>query len=88
MRDSKGNIIISEIYGFDDYSESVFNRFDRALETIVKVYAVPPVKGVVTEGKLKWRGIRLANQFSNVCNTNVYWVEQRGVKIGPMIKMT
>lgn len=40
----------------------------------------PPIKGEVTKGKLKWRGIRLVKR--NRCTHDVYYLEQRGVKIG------
>lgn len=40
----------------------------------------PPIKGEITTGKLKWRGVKLVKQ--NRCTNDVYWLEQRGKRIG------
>ena len=40
----------------------------------------PPIKGEITKGKLKWRGIRLVKQ--DRCTHEAYWLEQRGKQIG------
>lgn len=50
-------------------------------------YAKPPIRGEVTQGKLKWRGIRLITQREDF-NTVRYWLEQRGERIGEGISIT
>lgn len=39
----------------------------------------PPVKGTITKGKIKWRGLRMCVQ--NTPETIKFWVEQRGIRI-------
>jgi len=53
---------------------------DEHVEQICRTFASPPIKGKITKGKLKWRGLRLIqkNEFEHT----TYWVEQRGKKIG------
>jgi len=36
----------------------------------------PPIKGRITPGKLKWRGLRLCSQPAQ--NGTYFWIEQRG----------
>lgn len=50
--------------------------------------AIPKIKGDITEGKLKWRGIKMVIQKDGL-NT-VKWIEQRGNIISPkyQINMT
>ena len=63
--------------------ESIFNQYGRIL-------AEPPIKGKLTKGKLKWRGIRHCVKHINSCEkwAEEHWFEQRGVKITPVIEFT
>lgn len=47
------------------------------IDTAVRENAVPSVKGEITLGKLRWRGIYLCIQPS----TQLQWMEQRGKRI-------
>jgi hypothetical protein len=53
--------------------------FILALRTI----AVPPIKGEITKGKIKWRGIRIVQYNNHFKHTK--WLEQRGKQISPKI---
>lgn len=61
-------------------SQTMAKAIDIELKNIILTYSVPPIKGEITAGKIKWRGIKLCiqNDFDN----STHWVEQRGVKIG------
>jgi hypothetical protein len=53
------------------------------LEYYVRNLAVPPIKGRLTEGKLRWRGIRMIIMDGG----RKRWIEQRGKKISPTIEL-
>ena len=53
--------------------------FTYALRTIAK----PPIKGEITKGKVRWRGIRLVQYNDGFKYTK--WLEQRGKQISPKI---
>ena len=42
--------------------------------------ALPPIKGKITKGKLKWRGIKL--YIHTGARSSMYEVSQRGVRLG------
>jgi hypothetical protein len=52
-------------------------------EKAIRENAVPKIKGDITVGKLRWRGIRIVqrNEFMKTYK----WVEQRGYIISPKI---
>lgn len=56
------------------------------LQRVLNCYAVPKIKGEITPGKLKWRGIKILSEESvgnsMYCAISRYWVEQRGNQIG------
>ena len=56
---------------------------DRIFEYALRNVAEPPVKGKITRGKIRWRGIRLVvkDQFGK----HERWLEQRGKRISPVI---
>lgn len=56
--------------------------FTMALRTM----AEPPIKGEITRGKVKWRGIRIVQQNDGFKYTK--WLEQRGKQISPKIVFT
>jgi hypothetical protein len=45
-------------------------------------FAQPPIKGEITKGKIKWRGIKAVDCFE----TGEKWLEQRGKILGVKIK--
>ena len=53
------------------------------LESVLRNNAKPKVKGEITRGKIKWRGIMIIEQKT----TNGYktWVEQRGKRISEIV---
>ena len=56
-------------------------NFDYELEQILRTYAVPPIKGKITKGKIAWRGIHLCEKHQGW--DYIAWVEQKGKQIGP-----
>ena len=48
-------------------------------------FAEPKIKGEITKGKLRWRGIRLVNQEIHGTFKKEYYLTQRGKKIGESI---
>jgi|2_EtaG_2_1085320.scaffolds.fasta_scaffold03068_4 TusA-related sulfurtransferase len=54
---------------------------DKIVEGIVREHALPKIKGPITKGKLKWRGISLG-----IHKNGLWCVMQRGKKIGPEYK--
>ena len=61
----------------------ISSQIDLILCNSVRENAVPPIKGIITYGKLKYRGIKLVEQPS----TNQKWIEQRGKRISPVIQI-
>ena len=52
----------------------------------LKIMAEPPIKGEITKGKVKWRGIRIVQYNDDFKYTK--WLEQRGKQISPKIIFT
>ena len=52
-------------------------------EKSLRENAEPKVKGEITKGKIKWRGIRIIQQ--NKFLKSAKWLEQRGKQISPKI---
>ena len=49
--------------------------------TALRTMAEPPIKGEITKGKIRWRGIRIIRQQIGL---DFYsWLEQRGKQISP-----
>lgn len=67
----------------DNAIKSIVKDIDEKMEYCVRNFATPPIKGKLTKGKLKWRGIKLI--ISN--NGAQRWIEQRGMKISPIIEI-
>jgi len=64
---------------FSEILKKVHIHFDEILRTEV----VPPIKGEITKGKTRWRGIRMNQYKDNIYPYTVkYWMTQRGEKIG------
>lgn len=68
----------------NDIIKTMSQKQDEVIESIVRHFAEPPIKGVITKGKLKWRGITLNYQKESMLKS-IAWIEQRGKKIGPDI---
>ncbi len=49
----------------------------------LRIIAKPPIKGEITKGKVRWRGIRLVQYNDGFKYTK--WLEQRGKQISPKI---
>ena len=47
-------------------------------------FASPQIKGEITKGKLRWRGIKLI-EITDI-NGTTKWVEQRGKQIGERLQ--
>ena len=45
----------------------------------LRLFAEPPIKGEITKGKIKWRGIRIVRQYVGLDSYS--WLEQRGKQI-------
>lgn len=52
----------------------------------LRTMAEPPIKGEITKGKVRWRGIRIVQY--NDCFKYTKWLEQRGKQISPKIVFT
>lgn len=63
--------------------EEQLKKEDEIFEVSLRTNATPPIKGTITKGKLKWRGISLIHQ-QTVAGFEK-WVSQRGVRISPKI---
>ncbi len=53
------------------------------IEEFLRIYPDPVITGEITEGKIIWRGLRLAVRRNN--HIEQCWLEQRGKKISPTI---
>lgn len=51
--------------------------------TALRTMSEPPIKGEITKGKIRWRGIRVVQQNNGFKYTK--WLEQRGKQISPKI---
>lgn len=58
---------------------------DELFTTALRTMAEPPIKGVITKGKIRWRGIRVIRQQIGL--TSYSWLEQRGKQISPKFHM-
>lgn len=54
---------------------------EAVIEKALRTFADPPIKGEITKGKIKWRGIKLivVRNFMKEWR----WLEQRGKQISP-----
>lgn len=61
--------------------DEVRRQEEELFTTALRVMAEPPIKGEITKGKIRWRGIRLIRQ--QVGLDSYSWLEQRGKQISP-----
>ena len=56
---------------------------DEIFISALRIMAEPPIKGEITKGKVKWRGIIIVQHVDGFKYTK--WLEQRGKRISPKI---
>lgn len=61
-------------------TKEIVDREDEYIKYILHTYAQPIIKGNITKGKLKWRGIKMIIQQTNFGYEK--WIEQRGIMLG------
>lgn len=61
-------------------------RQNAILEKAVRENAVPPLKGEITKGKVRWRGLRIIQKGGVADGFTETWIEQRGKRITPIIR--
>lgn len=68
----------------DSIQEKIFSEMVQKQNEVTEYYlrnlVVPPIKGEITKGKIKWRGLSLAT-FNNGANSKTF-IMQRGKQIG------
>lgn len=74
---------------YEEVTIGIVQRYYRyqskLFEKSVRDNAKPTLKGDITRGKLKWRGIIVNQQLE--AGTAYTWVEQRGKRISPKIRL-
>ena len=73
------NSIIDEMVKHYNEKEDII--FSESL----RIYAKPPIKGKITKGKIKWRGIKLYQTTLELGKPVERWLMQRGKQISPKI---
>lgn len=68
------------------------NELDKALklnlEALIEyalLFAKPKIKGEITKGKMRWRGIKLVHQLPSRGEKEYYCVTQRGIELVPKL---
>lgn len=56
------------------------------LESEIRKNAIPPIKGELTKGKVRWRGLRMIQRNNYTDGSTEMWIEQRGKRITPVVK--
>lgn len=71
---------------YDEYFEGLFTTRDAWIENTLRKNAVPPIKGEITPGKIKWRGISMKKITARDGDVEVAgeYILQRGKLLGPM----
>lgn len=70
----------------DTIVTEIQTELNNQLEAWTRIGAIPPIKGEITKGKLKWRGIKIISQKMWSGDFYLtYWVEQKGKRISPFI---
>lgn len=60
--------------------QEIRDHEDKNLEKLLRNNVLPPIKGEITKGKLKWRGLAIVHQ--NTGDETFKWLTQRGEFIG------
>lgn len=60
--------------------DHISEKVEKHIEQILRTKANPPIRGKITKGKVKWRGIKF---YQGREGLKIHrWVEQRGKQIG------
>jgi hypothetical protein len=70
----------------NNFIENELKKEDDFFRTHLIQNALPKIKGDLTQGKLKWRGIKMIVRQEGL--NSIKWIEQRGVKISPEYKIS
>ncbi len=65
--------------------QSKIEEREKKIEEILRTIVQPPIKGDITKGKMKWRGITIAYQTIGL--ESYMWIQQRGKQIGPKFSL-
>ena len=82
------NIVLEESFHVE-FTQATM-QYEAAVESVwlehsLRTYAQPPIKGKITNGKVKWRGIKIRQR--NAIDCVILELEQRGKIIGvPLCK--
>lgn len=60
-----------------DLIEQINKQIDSFIENILRNHVHPQIKGDITKGKIKWRGIKINHDQFN----SKVWLTQRGIDI-------
>jgi hypothetical protein len=71
--------------------DNIVNKFiqeqlkkeEEIFTSALRIMAEPPIKGDITKGKVRWRGIRIVQHNDGFKYKK--WLEQRGKQISPTI---
>ena len=77
---SKNSFLVDDISRFIQEQQK---KEEEIFTTALRTMAEPPIKGKITKGKIRWRGIRIVQQNNGFKYTK--WLEQRGKQISPKI---
>lgn len=55
------------------------------LEKAVRENSTPSIKGELTKGKIRWRGLRMIHRRTDSDGSYETWIEQRGKRITPIV---
>ena len=67
----------------NEFIQEQLKREDEIFTSALRKLAEPPIKGEITKGKVRWRGIRIVQHNDGFKYTK--WLEQRGKQISPKI---
>ena len=70
----------------DRFIKEQSERQNAILEKAVRENAIPPIKGEMTKGKVRWRGLRMIHRGTGADGFTETWIEQRGKRITPIIR--
>lgn len=58
-------------------------KIEEWAKMVLHTYAKPQIRGEITKGKLKWRGIKFVATHNNFGeHTSIYTITQRGIQLG------
>ena len=76
------NIDLDKMHELESKIQSnISKEINDQFEKTVRENSCPPIKGEITKGKLKWRGVKLCQKRTTLDRME-QWIEQKGVIIG------